>query len=133
MNYYHPQTLEHIRNPLPAVAEWATATALAVPEYNPQTHQCRFVAGAWLVEAVPGPTVVVPQSVTLRQARLQLLAIGKLGDVETAIATMGDASKITWEFSSMVERNHPLVAPMQTLLGYTDTQMDDLFVAASQL
>ena len=54
MNYYHPETLEHIRNPLPAVADWAEATALAVPDYNPQTHSCRFVSGAWLVEVVPG-------------------------------------------------------------------------------
>ena len=54
MNYYHPQTLEHIRNPLPAVADWATATALPVPEYDPQTHSCRFVAGSWVVEIVPG-------------------------------------------------------------------------------
>ena len=56
MNYYHPQTLEHIRNPLPAVADWANATTLPVPEYDPQTHQCRFASGAWLVEAVPGRT-----------------------------------------------------------------------------
>lgn len=54
MNYYHPTTLEHIRNPLPAVADWANVTALPVPEYDPQTHSCRFVSGAWLVEAVPG-------------------------------------------------------------------------------
>ena len=53
-NYYHPDTLEHIRNPLPAVADWAHATALAVPAYDPQTQQCRFVSGAWLVEEVPG-------------------------------------------------------------------------------
>lgn len=54
MNYYHPQTLEHIRNPLPAVAEWALTTELPVPEYNSQTHGCRFVDGGWLVEGVPG-------------------------------------------------------------------------------
>ncbi|MGE3550987.1 MAG: hypothetical protein AB7I29_13950 [Geobacter sp.] len=53
-NYYHPQTLEHIRNPLPAVADWAEATELPVPEYDPQTHSCLFASGAWLVEAVAG-------------------------------------------------------------------------------
>jgi len=132
-NYYHPQTLEHIRNPLPAVAEWATATAQAVPGYDPQTHQCRFVAGAWLVEAVPVPTVVVPQSVTMRQARLQLLAIDKLTDVETAVAGMGAEAQIAWDYSSMVERDHALVVPVQQLLGYTDAQMDELFIAAAKL
>lgn len=133
MNYYHPQTLEHIRNPLPTVADWANATALPVPEYDPQTHQCRFVEGGWVVEAVAGPTVVVPQSVTMRQARLQLLAIGKLTDVETAVAGMGAEAQIAWDYSSMVERDHALVVPMQQLLGYTDAQMDELFIAAAKL
>lgn len=132
-NYYHPQTLEHIRNPLPAVADWAEATELPVPEYDPQTHSCLFASGAWLVEAVPVPTVVVPQSVTMRQARLQLLAIGKLTDVETAVAGMGAEAQIAWDYSSMVGRNHALVAPMQALLGYTEAQMDELFIAAAAL
>jgi len=56
-NYYHPQTLEHIRNPLPAVADWAESTALPVPDYDPQTQQCMFVEGAWVVEAVAGPDI----------------------------------------------------------------------------
>lgn len=56
-NYYHPQTLEHIRSPLPAVADWANVTALPVPEYDPQTHSCRFVEGGWVAAAVPGPDV----------------------------------------------------------------------------
>lgn len=54
MNNYHPITLEHIKNPLPAVAEWAGATALPVPAYDPQTQQCMFVDGAWKVEGVAG-------------------------------------------------------------------------------
>lgn len=59
MNYYHPTTLEHIRNPLPAVAGWAASTELEPPAYDPQTKSCRFVAGAWLVEVnvPPAPTI----------------------------------------------------------------------------
>ena len=59
MNYYHPQTLEHIRNPLPAVADWAGITDLEPPAYDPQAESCRFVAGAWVVEvnAPPAPTI----------------------------------------------------------------------------
>lgn len=78
-------------------------------------------------------TVIVPASVTMRQARLQLLAIGKLAEVETAITSMSDAAKITWEFSSVVERNNPLVATMQALLGFSDAQMDELFISAAKL
>jgi hypothetical protein len=78
-------------------------------------------------------TVIVPASVTMRQARLQLLAIGKLAEVDTAVATMGQDAQIAWDYSSIVERNHALIAPMQQLLGYTDAQMDELFIAASKL
>ena len=53
MNYYHPQTMEHIRNPLPAVADWAISTSVPVPSYDPQAESCRFVEGAWLVEVNP--------------------------------------------------------------------------------
>jgi hypothetical protein len=56
MNYYHPTTLEHIKNPLPAVADWAGATALPVPAYDTQMQQCMFVDGAWKVEAVAAKT-----------------------------------------------------------------------------
>ncbi len=59
MNYYHPQTLEHIRNPLPAVADWAGSTELAPPAYDPQLESCRFENGVWLVEVnlPPAPTI----------------------------------------------------------------------------
>lgn len=59
MNFYHPQTLEHIRNPLPGVADWAGSTELAPPAYDPQIESCRFIDGVWLVEvnAPPAPTI----------------------------------------------------------------------------
>jgi hypothetical protein len=54
MNYYHPTTLEHIRNPLPAVADWATAIELPVPAYDAGSQQCMFVGGAWVVSVPAG-------------------------------------------------------------------------------
>ena len=78
-------------------------------------------------------TVIVPQSVTMRQARLQLLSIGKLADVDAAVATMGTEAQIAWDYSIVVERNHALIAPMQALLGYTEAQMDELFISAAKL
>jgi len=56
-NYYHPQTMEHIRNPLPAVVDWAGITNLEPPTYDPQAESCRFVEGAWVVEVNVPPAL----------------------------------------------------------------------------
>lgn len=79
----------------------------------------------------------IPTTVTMRQARLALLQSGLLATVNNAVATMlgaeGDAARIEWEFSSMVERNRPLVQSLSASLGLTSAQLDDLFVLAATL
>jgi hypothetical protein len=101
-----------------------------------QTYQ------GWLAQNnVPEPYVppspVVPVSVTMRQARLVLLQAGLLAAINTAITDMtgpeGDAARITWEFSSEVHRNNPLVTMLAAKLNLTDAQLDDLFTLAATL
>lgn len=79
----------------------------------------------------------VPQIVTMRQARLALLAAGKLATVNTAIAGMtgaqGEAARIEWEFSSEVTRTQPLVTSMGQVLNLNDAQLDALFIAAAAI
>ena len=75
----------------------------------------------------------VPQSVTMRQARLALLAAGLLDTVETAAAGAGPAAAIEWEYAGDVQRGAGLVPAMATALGMTDAQIDALFVTASTL
>lgn len=81
--------------------------------------------------------IPVPQSVTMRQARLALLQAGKLSAVDAAIAGMvgveGDAARIEWEFSSEVKRNQPLVLALAPVLGMTSEQIDQLFIVAEGL
>jgi hypothetical protein len=78
-----------------------------------------------------------PKEVTMRQARLALLAIDRLGDVETAIASMPGkewaAAKIEWEYSSNLKRTQPLVAQIGEVLGLSSSDLDELFRTASQL
>ena len=80
----------------------------------------------------------VPFSVTMRQARLALLAAGLLDDVEAAIAAIPDpvqrkAAQITWEFSGEVQRKNGLVSQLAPSLGMTEAQIDALFIAARAL
>lgn len=85
--------------------------------------------------AVPDPVipVVIPASVTMRQARLALLDAGLLETVDDTIATTGGAAQIEWEYAQIVERNSPIVQMITPLLGLTEGEIDALFVAASAL
>jgi hypothetical protein len=87
-----------------------------------------------VVESIPPKA---PLAVTMRQARLALLQAGLLTQVDSAIAAMlgpeGDAARITWEFSSMVDRDQPLVQSIGTSLGMNDAALDNLFIIAASL
>ena len=96
----------------------------------------RFVDGAWVLEdpavLVAPYTEPVPQQVTMRQARLELLERGLLDDVEAAIAAAGRAAQIEWEYATTVERGHPVIAAVQQQQGLSDADMDDLFREAAK-
>ncbi len=90
-----------------------------------------------LAPAKPAQPVIVPQSVTMRQARLALAGAGLLQSVNSAISAMpgaaGDAARIEWEFSNEVHRDQTLVAALTPALGITGAQLDQLFIAAAAL
>ena len=116
---------------------------LFAPEYATLFRACpSHVQAGWLDDgttytAPPVPPPTIPQSVTMRQARLALDAAGLLDTVNATIAAMtgqsGKAARIEWEFSSEVKRNQPLVMALGPTLGLTAIQLDSLFTAAAGL
>lgn len=88
-----------------------------------------------LIEIIP--SVVVPEYVTMRQARLALLKAGLLDQVNSALNTLqgaeGEAARIEWEYSQEVWRNRPFVIQLGDTLGLTPEQIDDLFIKAATL
>jgi len=100
------------------LADFADVTPPEVPEY------------------VADP-VEVPQSVSMRSARLALLQAGVLATVNTAITNMqgveGDAARIEWEYAQEVRRDSALVLSLIPLLGMTDSEIDRLFILAGSL
>ena len=97
---------------------------------------------AWLTAGnTPDPAPVVapgvPQTVTMRQARLALLGAGLLPLVDDAINALPDpprtAARIEWDYSNEVHRDKPFVQMLGAALGLTGEQLDNLFTQAAQL
>lgn len=81
-----------------------------------------------LYAAPPPPPIT---QVSMRQARLALLAADLLDDVEAAIVQADRAVQIEWEYATVVDRASPLVTAIGTALGLTDVQIDALFADAA--
>lgn len=157
----HPNT--SFPQPFVPPDQYAYVFPAPQPAYNPVTQSVREIApvltdkGHWeqqweVVElyatqeerdaAIAADTeakriAAVPQSVTMRQARLALHAAGLLSGVNAAIASLEEpaktAAQIEWEYASAVERNAGLVPAMAAALGMSDADIDDLFVTAATL
>lgn len=91
------------------------------------------------IEDKPYVTDPVPpaevKSVTMRQARLALLQVGKLSEVETAIENLEEPSrtmaKIEWEYSQEVHRDKDLVKFLAPSLGLSEEDLNQLFTLAA--
>jgi hypothetical protein len=81
-------------------------------------------------EATPEP---IPTSITPRQIRLHLTAIGLRQAVEDYVASASLDIKDWWEFSLSYERNNELLISTATALGMTSEQLDQFFVEANKL
>jgi hypothetical protein len=79
----------------------------------------------------------VPTSVSARQIRLWLVRHGiSLVQVETAINAIPDQMqrdlvRVEWEYAPYVERTHPMLIPLATVLGLTEAQVDQAFREAA--
>jgi hypothetical protein len=81
----------------------------------------------------PPPPPPPITSVTPRQARLALNAAGLLAQVNAAVAVADQATQITWEFATQIDRNDPLIATLATGLNLSSVQVDALFAQAATL
>lgn len=99
------------------------------------------LGGKWRVlphyPVVPTPGAHIPDVVSMRQGRLALLAAGLLDHVETAINSLDEPDKtkarIEWEYAQEMRRDYPWVIQLATAVGITESQIDELFVAAALL
>ena len=76
--------------------------------------------------------------ISRRQAKQQLLIMGLLDDVQTAISAIPDPTErdmvqIYWDDSQLFERQHPLMIQIGTTLGLDAAQLNEAFKAAYKL
>lgn len=115
--------------------------APSAPEHNPETHHAPEWDGtAWVVPPLTGEELAereeqrrlasMPKPVTRRQAKLALLAAGKLEAAEDALADAGKAAQIEWTDALEFERDNALITAIGAAIGLDDDGIDDLFRAA---
>ncbi|MER8786891.1 hypothetical protein NKH71_03320 [Mesorhizobium sp. M0983] len=76
---------------------------------------------------------VIPDRVSARQFKLQLLNAGLLAEVENWIAAQGPAVQIAYDNSGSFVRADPTMQAGFAALGFTGAQIDTFFSAASDL
>lgn len=94
----------------------------------------RQIAPGVFEGGAPGVTAPTAQTVSMRQAKLALLAAGKLAAVEMAIEAMSEpdrsAARIEFNSAGTVARDHASTALIGAAAGLNDAQIDELFAAA---
>jgi len=81
--------------------------------------------------------VVVPQTVTKKQARLALHGAGLLSSVEEYLNGLSEPTKtpalITWETASTIDRDDDLTKALISGLALSEESVDALFITAASL
>lgn len=82
---------------------------------------------------VPDAAPVVPYSVSRSQALLALDNVGILDDAEALIMNGPRSGQIEWDAATEFRRDHPLILAIGSSLGLSENDIDELFIAASNL
>lgn len=110
----------------------------AAPEGEQYVRQLTTTEYGWVSEVIPTMSI---DSVTRIQMRDALIDAGLTDSIEAIIAGMPETTdeeliekkKMNewWNHAPNFRRNNARIATMQVALGLTDSEVDDLFTAAS--
>lgn len=116
-------------------------TAEATCNGNPEVYaDIEFITAPITQATLDADALVtpVPQSVTPRQLRLALVGAGTdLATIDAGIAALPEpdktAAQVSWEYSTEMHRSNPLLIALAPSLGFTETDLDNLFISAATL
>ena len=118
---YHPTQMQMLR-------DRALSFGTSLADYNDEINS---IESAYV--APPPEPVKVPQIITIRQAKLVLLAADLLDDVDAAVAQADRATQIEWEYCTEVNRQWPTLLVLASALGLDSDDLDGLFIEGSKL
>ena len=80
----------------------------------------------------------IPNSLTSRQLRMQLVLMGvDLSIIDSVIDSLPEPqkslAKINWEYAGTFERDNGMLKEMIPLLGFSEEQMNQIFINGSKL
>lgn len=89
----------------------------------------------WVASYVPPDPepIQVPQVITIRQAKLVLLAAGLLDDVDAAVAAADRVTQIEWEYATEVHRNWTTLVTLAASMGISSISLDEMFIEGATL
>lgn len=98
----------------------------------------RWDGTQWQIVSDRVTTQSVPSEITKRQGRQQLIIMGLISSVQTAIDAIPDATQKAliqsfWDDSTVYERYHPQMIALSAAIGLDEAALDAAFIAASQL
>lgn len=98
--------------------------------------EIRYENGEFILTK-PERISVVPDKITMRQARLMLHKEELLPSVQNIINALPEAQKaeaqIEWDYAQMVSRDNSIMQLIAQKIGLTDERLDEMFLEASTL
>lgn len=130
---FNPTTGEHIATANPA--GWMGRAGTPAPAYDPQAASAIWAGSNWSVVQATPPEVPVPQLVSRFQAIASLHLSGLLPAIEAYMSdpSTDELTKIAWANAQEFRRDSPMIASLAVLMGWTESQLDDLFRTASTI
>jgi len=106
-----------------------------LPANSPVGPGYTFSGGVFTPPPPEFDVEAVPAFVSALQARLALLGVGLLDDVEQWANNPAtpEAQRVYWQQASHLHRNHSMVAGIGALLGLSAMDVDILFIEAAKL
>lgn len=125
---YNPQTNK--------VLTWVTAPKGAIPEgweFRPESG-VPADAAAGSVDEGPPP---VPQEVAMWALKELCLVRGHAVAIESALGSLPEPvrtiARNRWENKDTISRGSSIIAAMQSILGWTNSYVDELFIESAKL